>query len=145
MQANPPPIDKLAPFIHVANVDRSLAFYAKLGFAVVNRIDDHQGKLCWAFLRSNAAELMLSRASGPVDPAVQAVMFYLYCPDVQALRTHLLSAGLPDHGKYAGTPHNPTATDLSAVFDVAHPNWLPAGELRLHDPDGYCVMVGQLK
>jgi catechol 2,3-dioxygenase-like lactoylglutathione lyase family enzyme len=141
----PPTIDKLAPFIHVADVERSIAFYGKLGYAVINRIDDREGKACWAYLKSSAAELMLSRASGPIDAFVQAVIFYHYCADVRAVRQQLLSQGLRDGGRYAGVPLDRAATDHTTVFEVTTPGWLPAGELRLHDPDGYSVMVGQLK
>jgi catechol 2,3-dioxygenase-like lactoylglutathione lyase family enzyme len=140
-----PGVDKLAPFIHVSDVDRSIAFYGKLGFAVTNRIDDRDGKACWAYLTSKAAELMLSRSSGPIDAGVQAVIFYHYCADVRAMREHLLKQGVPDGGRYSGTPMDPKVSDHSKAFEVTSPNWLPAGELRLHDPDGYVVMVGQLK
>lgn len=143
--SNAPTIDKLAPFTHVADVERSIAFYAKLGYAVTNRIDDREGKACWAFLKSGAAELMLSRASGPIDAGVQAVIFYHYCADVRALREHLIAAGVRSGGPYRGVPLSAEATDHTAVFEVTSPPWLPAGELRVHDPDGYVVMVGQLQ
>jgi hypothetical protein len=140
-----PTIFKLAPFFHVADVDRSAAFYMRLGFSVVHSIKDQDGRLCWCFLTSGAAELMLSQASGPIDPGVQAVILYLYCEDVTGLRVALLRAGLRDGGVYRGGELDPGAPDHSIVFEVGHPAWLPAGELRMHDPDGYCVMVGQLK
>lgn len=143
--STPIQVDSLAPFIHVTDVERSIAFYARLGYAVVNRIDDPQGKACWAFLKSGAAQLMLSRASGPIDASVQAVMFYHYCEDVRSLRAHLLAASLRDGGRYAGVPLDRAASDHTTVFQVTSPGWLPAGEMRLHDPDGYTVMVGQLK
>jgi catechol 2,3-dioxygenase-like lactoylglutathione lyase family enzyme len=136
-------VNKLAPFFHVSDVDRSAAFYGRLGFKVVNAIRDQAGRLGWCFLRSGQAELMLSRG-GSIDPTVQAVILYLYADDVAGLRRSLLETGMKDGGAYAGVPLDPKQTDHSIAFEVAHPDWLPAGELRLHDPDGYCVMVGQL-
>lgn len=29
------------------------------------------------------------------------------------------------------------------VSEIAHPFYLPAGEFRVDDPDGYCLMVAQ--
>jgi hypothetical protein len=30
------------------------------------------------------------------------------------------------------------------VGEIEHPSYMPAGELRVLDPDGYVVLVGQL-
>ena len=68
---------------------------------------------------------MLALADEPVDPAAQAVLFYCWAPDVHALRDELLAAGVP-------------------VGPVHRPFYMPAGEIRLVDPDGYVVLVGQL-
>ncbi len=110
------------PYAHVADVQRSIDFYARLGLEVR---DTHEvdGRLVWAFLTSPAepaAGLMLALAGGPVDPGAQAVLFYCWTPDVVALRDEL----------EAGT--------------ITHPFYMPAGELRIADPDGYVVLVGQL-
>jgi hypothetical protein len=37
---------------------------------------------------------MFTRASDPVIPSQQAVLFYLYSPDLIALREHLLASGV---------------------------------------------------
>ena len=113
----------LVPFVHVADVERSVAFYEQLGFTVGNTFRvEATGVLNWAWLQSAAAKLMLTRASGPIDPAAQAVLFYLYCPDVAAMRTPLL-------GRWV------------EVGEITTPFWAPRGEFRLHDPDGYVLMV----
>lgn len=135
-------IRRCVAMAHVASVDRSADFYSKLGFSRRGEVKGHDGVTNWAHLESGGAELMLARASGPVDPAQQAVLFYMYSDDVSGLRTHLLASGVPDGGRF-GPPHNP-AHARAAVFDIARPFYMPAGELRVHDPDGYCILIGQL-
>lgn len=135
----PHAVDRLVPMVHVVDVDRSCAFYAMLGFAVKNRIQS-AGVTNWAWLESGGASLMLARADGPVDAAQQAILLYLYSGDVRALRTSLLASGVPDGGEFRGGPL-PT-TNLAAVFTVTSPFYMQKGELRVHDPDGYCLLIG---
>ena len=68
---------------------------------------------------------MLARASGPVDREQQAVLLYLYTRDLERFRRQLI-----DEGVDAGP--------------IKHPTHMPGGELRLEDPDGYVLLVGQL-
>lgn len=132
---------------HVADVDQSVEFYALLGFECISRFSGHDGQTVWARVRSQNAQLMLSRASGAIAAADQAVLFYMYSDDVAALRQHLLSQGLAAAGRPPGEeppadPAVPVKTRL--VFDISRPFYMPDGELRIHDPDGYCILVGQL-
>ena len=78
--------------------------------------------MAYRWLKSGDAHLMLARASETVDPKVQAVLFYLYCPDVPAFRNELIEAGIE-----VGPVHNPF--------------YAPRGEFRVTDPDGYVLMV----
>jgi hypothetical protein len=135
-------VNRLVPFVHVADVESSLAFYALLGFSPENAMKDARGHTFWALARSGAAEIMLARADGPVDPAQQAVLFYMYTDNVAGLRRHLLANGLHDGGAYSGAkgPND----GRRVVFNVARPHYMPAGELRIADPDEYCILVGQL-
>jgi catechol 2,3-dioxygenase-like lactoylglutathione lyase family enzyme len=125
------PIDGLTAYAHVADVQRSVEFYGRLGLSVRNahRVDD---TLVWAFLSEPSddataarARLMVARASGPVVPSDQAVLFYCWTPDVRRLHDELAAAGVE-------------------VGDVQHPFYMPAGEFRTTDPDGYVVLIGQL-
>lgn len=135
-------VQRLVPFVHVASVDASLSFYALLGFAPVNLMKDAFGVAFWAMAKSGGAEIMLARADGPVDASQQAVLFYMYSDDVSTLRKSLLAGGLHDAGRYNGVsaPHD----GRRVVFDIAYPAHMPAGELRVQDPDGYVILVGQL-
>jgi catechol 2,3-dioxygenase-like lactoylglutathione lyase family enzyme len=116
-------VTSLVPMAFVASVPASVAFYSHLGFEVRNSFTpDGQTEPSWAYLTSGRAQLMVAKASEPVVPEQQAVLFYVYCEDVAALRDRLLGEGVK-----AGA--------------IAHPFYAPRGEFRLRDPDGYAVMV----
>jgi catechol 2,3-dioxygenase-like lactoylglutathione lyase family enzyme len=111
---------------HVADVAASAAFYEKLGFAIDDSFTPPGEEApAWVSLRSGSAALMLARASEPVVAAQQAVLFYVYGPDVGALHRRLAEAGLEPG-------------------PIANPFYNPQGEFRLIDPDGYVVMVTHL-
>ena len=108
---------------HVRSVPRSVDFYRKLGFEVGNTFTpDGSSEPAWTWLRSNDAHLMVSKADGPFDAGQQAVLFYLYCDDVAAMRGELERAGV-------------------SVGPIRHPFYSPRGEFRVEDPDGYVLMI----
>lgn len=118
----PEKLRRLVPLVRVASVPASLAFYAKLGFDLVNTLGGDEPH--WAWLRSGQADLMIERATLPVTSEQQAVLFYLYVDDVYRFHTAISQAGV-------------TAGEL--VF----PTHSPMGEFRVVDPDGYVLLVGQ--
>jgi catechol 2,3-dioxygenase-like lactoylglutathione lyase family enzyme len=117
-------VESLVPMAHVTNLDRSIEFYAKLGFDVMNTFK-HQEQLRWAWLRSGGADLMLSAADEPVIASQQAILFYAYTADVSRMREHLLASGV-------------------AASPIQYPFYNPRGEFRVSDPDGYVVMIAHL-
>jgi hypothetical protein len=135
-------VNRHVPMVHVASVDDSIAFYALLGFSPVNTLKDPRGHCFWARCSSGPAEIMFARADGPVDPTQQAVLFYMYSPDVAALRAHLLQQGLHDGATFRGQPGPNDGRRV--VFAITRPDYMPAGEVRVSDPDGYCILIGQL-
>jgi|SRR5882672_2500978 len=122
----PPTVSNLIPYAHVLDVPRSVAFYELFGFKIISRHEHPPGRLLWAHMESGHGRLMVARADGPVDPTVQAILFYLYADNVAALREHLLD----------------NSTEIS---EVSHPFYMPDGEIRVADPDGYVLLIGQLK
>jgi catechol 2,3-dioxygenase-like lactoylglutathione lyase family enzyme len=125
--ASPPEqrVSGLVPFVHVDDVERSMAFYYHLGF-IVESVYKYRGRPVWAALQSEGAELMVSTDGDSIDPAGQGVLFYLYSSNLAALRKQLLADGI-EVGEIAdGTPG-------------------PRQEMRLTDPDGYVLMVAQIE
>lgn len=116
----------LVAFAHVADVQRSITFYADLGFSVLNHvIPDGQSVPVWAWLQSDKANLMVGLASAPVDASHQAVLFYLYYEDLKHAHAALVELG-----------HRPG--------EIKYPFYMPGGECRLEDPDGYVLMLAQI-
>jgi catechol 2,3-dioxygenase-like lactoylglutathione lyase family enzyme len=107
------------PYAHVADVARSIAFYERLGLEVVGT-HEPDGVLAWAHLANGDARIMLARAGGEIEADDQAVLFYCWTDDVQAVAE--------EFGKR-----------------VTHPFYMPRGEVRLTDPDGYVVLVGEVE
>jgi catechol 2,3-dioxygenase-like lactoylglutathione lyase family enzyme len=57
-------------------------------------------------------------------PQPTAVLFYLYSPNVVTLREHLRAEGVH-------------------VSSITYPDYMPKGEVRVEDPDGYTLLIGQ--
>ena len=117
--------------IHVSDVERSATFYRRLGFEIGNAVPREEGRKHWVWLYAPAVadwrrgpNLMLTRSSRPILASAQDVLFYLYASDLTELRAHLLDSGL-------------------APGKIDYPEYLPAGEFRIEDPDGYCLMIAQ--
>jgi len=120
----PGKVTGLIPMVHVPNVQRSVDFYRLLGLEVRGSLRNPSGELQWVDLASDRAEVMFTRASEPVIADQQAVLFYLYSPQLVQLREHLLSNGV-------------------TVSGITYPNYMPKGEIRVEDPDGYVLLIGQ--
>jgi catechol 2,3-dioxygenase-like lactoylglutathione lyase family enzyme len=123
-----PPISGLVPMIHVADVDRAAEFYRLLGFEIGNYVP-RTGTKHWAWLYAPKAadwkrgpNLMVTRSEGAVEAG--ETLFYLYAADLKSLRAELLAKGVQ-----AG--------------EIAYPDYLPNGEFRVTDPDGYTLMIAQ--
>lgn len=124
VEAPPQSVTDLIPYVHVADMDRSIAFYQKLGLEVESTVAN-DAQMVWAHLKHGAARIMLALAGEQVDHRAQAVLFYLYSTDVSALREALLGDGI-------------------RVGSIAYPDYMPSGEIRVTDPDGYVLLIGQL-
>ncbi len=114
------PLTNLVPLLYVADPERSIAFYARLGFEVPHKLVENE-RVRWACLRNGGAQLMVSLASAPVVAEEQAVLFYIYTPDVRGRHAGLQAAGV-------------------TVGPIETPFWSPRGEFRVADPDGYALM-----
>lgn len=124
------PVTGLVPMLHVLDVERSVTFYKLLGFAVGNRVPKSD-PMHWAWLYAphfpdwrRGPNLMLTRSDSAIKPREERVLLYLYATNLVALREELVSAG-------------------QSPGPIHYPDYLPKGELQLHDPDGYCLMIAQ--
>ncbi len=116
-------VNDLVTYVHVADVQRSIDFYAYLGFAPTDvTLDD--GVPVWSLLASGSARLMVAQADAEIDRRAQGVLFYLYAPGLAALREELAREGVP-------------------VGEIAHPEYMPNGVMRVEDPDGYVLLIAQ--
>ncbi|MCA8949920.1 MAG: hypothetical protein KDE27_10485 [Planctomycetes bacterium] len=145
----PAPVYRAVTYVHVASVEVALEFYALLGFTPGFVLRPDGKRAVWAKACSRAsgvpgsAEMFFARASGPIAADQQAVLFYMYSQDVADLRAHLLASGLFDGGVYRGQA-GPNG-GRRVVFEIYHPPHMERGELRVVDPDGYVILVGQLE
>ena len=110
--------------LRVRSVARSIAFYESLGFVL--RSVEGEPEPFWANVcasgDSAAAELMLSRDDGSIQP--RGTVLYYHVTDVRTLRNTLQGLGL-----------HPS--------ELTHPEHAPTGEFTIADPDGHVLMVGQ--
>jgi ketosteroid isomerase-like protein len=119
------PVSELVPFVQVADVRRSVAFYRLLGLDLRDTYE-YEGQLVWASMAHASAALMLAQSEAPIDPRAQGVLFYLYALDLDGLRDHLVAHGLTTGEIVDGSPG-------------------PKREMRVTDPDGYCLMVAEIE
>ncbi len=117
-------ISDLIPFLHVADVTASIAFYEHLGFLVTATHPTNTPAPDWASLEADQAQLMLARADEPIVARSQGVLFYLFSRDLFGLRERLLGVRI----------------DAGEITD-GRPG--PNAEMRLEDPDGYVLIVAQ--
>ena len=110
--------------VHVADVQRSIEFYQKLGFELGNQpLKNEMGVSSFARLhRGQAVQIMVTLTGRPLNPGAQDVMFYLYVDNFNAYREAVIAQGV-------------------AVGEVKYPFWSPKGEFRIDDPDGWTWMV----
>jgi predicted enzyme related to lactoylglutathione lyase len=121
--AMPSTLRSLVPLAYVADVERSIAFYARLGFEVGNTfVPEGATRPSWAALERRDAQLMVAQAEDPIVPERQQVWFYLYYDDIDAEHARLAAEG-------------------AAPGPMTYPFYSPKGEFRLVDPDGYVVML----
>ena len=73
-----------------------------------------------------SANLMLvsGEVPGTAESKPKTVLFYFYARDLKSLREELLAEGF-------------------SPSEISYPEYLPEGEFRLQDPDGYTLMIAQ--
>ena len=127
------PVSSIVAMIRVTDVVKSAEFYRNLGFEIGNCVPSEGPPFHWAWLYQpkaanwkTGANLMLVAGAAPETAEVKAkaILFYVYVRNLKALREELLTKGI-DAG------------------DISYPEYLPEGEFRLQDCDGYVLMIAQ--
>jgi DNA-binding MarR family transcriptional regulator len=117
----------LIPFADVRDVRTSIAFYARLGFVVDGEMTQDD-ELVFASMHaklSRPARIMFRRACDPIQPKEQRVLFYCWTEELDALHARLTGEGL-------------------APGPIERPEPMREGEFHLTDPDGFCIVVGEV-
>ena len=112
------------PIANVSDVQRTVDFYRLLGMEACGSLRNSSGELQWVHVSCEHAHLMFSRGLEPAVPGHHAVLYYMYSPNLIGLREHLLTNGVK-------------------VSAITYPEYMLKGEICLHDPDGYQLLIGQ--
>ncbi len=110
------------PLLHVADVERSVRFYALLGFETID-VERGGDSIGWARVHCQGGAIMFVRAEEPQQSPHDRFLLYLYTPDLPALCEQLVAAGVD-------------------VGPIGHPAHMRSGEVRVRDPDGYTLLIG---
>ena len=109
------------PMLHVAEIERSIAFYEKLGFRLID--DDRCVPIGWARMHCASGDIMFLRAEKEIDAKKQGFLFYLYTPALAGLHKELVEKGVD-------------------VSEIKRPAYMPSGKMNLTDPYGYHIEIG---
>jgi catechol 2,3-dioxygenase-like lactoylglutathione lyase family enzyme len=115
-----PEVRAFVPLLKVADMQGSIDFYEKLGFAVSNSFGPKGGQPQWASLTAGSVEVMLGWSARSTRANLDE--FYLYCADVEQMHANVRELGL-----------SPTS--------IRRPAFNPNGEFDVIDPDGRVVHI----
>jgi hypothetical protein len=111
------------PVVYVTDIGTSVAFYGLLGFAC--EVDGEDAEWRWSYLKCGEVGVLLA-AGGSVwtaDPG--PVLLYLRSNNIGGIERALKDADMPfEH--------------------LGYPDHAPGGELKVVDPDGHTLMIGQI-
>lgn len=108
---------------YVRDIAASRSFYELLGFR--EHAAGQAEVSAWSSLHQGSCQVLLATTSPPLDIPALPLLFYFYFDDVTAVVRALEDGGVP-------TAH------------MGHPPHARGGEIRITDPDGNTVLLGQL-
>ena len=107
---------------YVKDIDASRAFYGLLGFR-----EHSSGKAeisAWSVMQHEGVSVLLASAGPALDIPALPLLFYFFCEDIEAVIGVLEDTGVP-------------------VVRTGHPPHALGGEVKVLDPDGNTVLLGQ--
>jgi hypothetical protein len=119
-------IKSFTPYLYVTNLEESIAFYNLIGLQVTNRRYEND-ELVWLTMTSDddKIKIMLRKVAGPIIADHQDIFFYCHTANIK-----LLIKTLDDNKIARGK--------------LQRPDYMPAGQCRVEDPDGYVLLIGEL-
>src|ERR1700676_5554500 len=104
------------------DIDSSRAFYELLGFR--EQSVGRAATSAWSALEHAGLSVLLAGTSPPLELPPLPLLFYFFCEDPDAVVAVLTAAGVE-------------------VARTGHPPHALGGEVKVLDPDGNTVLVGQ--
>jgi catechol 2,3-dioxygenase-like lactoylglutathione lyase family enzyme len=111
------------PVIYVADLPSSVRFYELLGLSQQASGDD--GEWSYTYLKCGPVGLLLAAGATAVHTPDGPVTLYLQVLDADAISACLTEGGVQ-------------------VEHLGYPDHAPGGELKVADPDGHVVLLGQV-
>jgi catechol 2,3-dioxygenase-like lactoylglutathione lyase family enzyme len=116
------PVQSMIAVTYVRDIDSARAFYELLGFR-----EQSAGRAetsAWSALHQGDLSVLLAYTRPPLEIAPLPLMFYFFCHDLDAIVAGLGTAGVE-------------------VTRTGHPPHAPGGEVKVLDPDGNTILIGQ--
>jgi catechol 2,3-dioxygenase-like lactoylglutathione lyase family enzyme len=107
---------------YVTDIDASRAFYRLLGFREHSSAKAEAS--AWSVMQQDGVSVLLAWAGPALDIPALPLLFYFFCDDIDAVAGVLEEAGVP-------------------VVRTGHPPHALGGEVKVLDPDGNTVLLGQ--
>jgi hypothetical protein len=111
------------PVVYTTDLAVSVPFYGLLGFAEQASGQDDEWR--WAYLKCGETGILLGAGGSVWNADPGPVLLYLRVADAEAAQRALIEAG-------------------HTVEHLGYPDHAPGGELRVLDPDGHGLMLGQV-
>ncbi|MEV4514204.1 VOC family protein [Dactylosporangium sp. NPDC049525] len=115
-------VEASVPVLYVSDVDRSVPFYALLGWSALRTGGD--GTSRWCYLRCGELTMLLAAVQPRLITVELPLLVYFYVDNLEAALDALNAGGY-------------------AAERVGYPDHAPGGEGRVRDPDGNVILLGQ--
>ena len=117
-----PRVRSMIAAAYVKDIDASRAFYGLLGFREHSSAKAEAS--AWSVMQHEGVSVLLAATGPALDIPALPLLFYFFCDDIEAVAGVLEEAGVP-------------------VVRTGHPPHALGGEVKVLDPDGNTVLLGQ--
>src|SRR6201986_229774 len=117
-----PRVRSMVAAAYVKDIDASRAFYGLLGFREHSSAKAEDS--AWSVMQHEGVSVLLAAAGPALDVPALRLLFYFFYDDIEAVAGVLEEAGVP-------------------VVRTGHPPHALGGEVKVLDPDGNTVLLGQ--